>query len=155
MTLLIDTTMQQLFLHDADDQLIATYPVSTAKNGLGEEKNSFKTPRGLHQIRAKIGAGCPINTVFRARRPTGEIYQPGNEENRDWILTRILWLSGLTVGVNRLGNVDTMQRYIYIHGTADEKHIGKPVSCGCIRLRNRDILELFEQVGVGELVNIT
>lgn len=133
-------------------QLLQTYPISTAKNGLGEEKGSEKTPRGLHIIRAKIGAGCSPNTVFVGRRPTGEIFTPKLRDvfpNRDWILTRILWLSGCEVGKNRLNNVDTMQRYIYIHGAPDDELMGKPGSRGCIRMRNKHILVLFENVPVG------
>lgn len=154
MTLLIDSEQQALSLLDDKERVIAVYPVSTAVNGLGETKNSFKTPRGWHQIRAKIGAGMPINSVFVGRRPTGEVYSSSMTQNRDWILTRILWLSGLTPGVNRLGEVDTMQRYIYLHGTADEARIGQPVSHGCIRLKNKDILSLFDRVRVGEHVYI-
>ena len=120
---------------------------------MGEEKGSGKTPRGLHLIRAKIGTHCPMNTVFVGRRPTGEIYTPKFREqypNRDWILTRILWLSGLEIGKNRLGYVDTMQRYIYIHGTPDEIEMGVPGSKGCIRMRNFDVVELFDWVRVGD-----
>jgi lipoprotein-anchoring transpeptidase ErfK/SrfK len=133
-----------------------TYSVSTSKHGAGELSGSFKTPRGRHIVRAKIGAGAPLNAVFRGRRPTGEIYsdelaraQPG----RDWILTRILWLSGTEIGRNRLGPVDTMRRYIYIHGAPDEV-LGKPGSIGCIRMGNRDIAELFAVVPVGTVVDI-
>ena len=157
MTIIIDITKQQLFLHDANHARVATYFISTAAKGVGEKKNSFQTPRGKHIIRAKIGSNCPIFTVFRARRPTGEIF---NEKlsaqfpDRDWILTRILWLSGCEVGVNRLGDVDTMQRFIYIHGTHDEKNIGTPGSHGCIRMRNQDVMVLFDQVAVGEIVLI-
>lgn len=154
MTLIVDVSRQQLFLLDLQEHLLQSYPVSTATNGLGEEKNSFKTPRGWHQVRAKIGAGLPLFTVFRGRRPTGQVCDVTMDKQRDWILTRILWLSGLEVGVNRLGKVDTMQRYIYIHGTAEEDRIGQPVSHGCIRLRNEDILELFDQVRIGERVYI-
>lgn len=109
--------------------------------------NSYCTPLGKHRVRAKIGAGEPVNTVFRGRRPTGEIYQCGmreSEPGRDWILTRILWLSGLEAGFNRLGDVDTMRRYIYIHGCPDEVMLGHPGSRGCIRMRNSDVVELFD-----------
>lgn len=134
------------------------WPVSTAIRGLGEKKGSLCTPRGAHIIRARIGAGCPINTVFVGRRPTGEIYTPEQgraQPERDWILTRILWLSGLTVGFNRLGDCDTMQRYIYIHGTPDEVFEPRPLSHGCIRMRNADLIALFDQVSVGTPVMIT
>lgn len=140
------------------DFLLMQYPVSTAKNGPGEERHSGKTPRGLHIIRAKIGSNCPINTVFRGRRPTGEIYSPdlGHQyPERDWILTRIMWLSGLERDKNRLGNVDSMQRYIYIHGTPDENPLGVPASKGCIRMRNQDIVDLFEMTPLGAQILIT
>ena len=134
------------------ERCLIRFPVSTAKNGPGEQKNSGQTPRGEHIIRARIGSGMPLNTVFVGRRPTGEIYSeqlasafPG----RDWILTRILWLSGCQPGYNRLGNVDTMQRYIYIHGTPETEPMGEPLSHGCIRMRNADLIDLFERVSVG------
>ena len=131
--------------------------VSTAARGPGEEKHSFCTPRGAHVVRARIGAGVPLNTVFVGRRPTGEIYTPvlgRANPGRDWILTRILWLSGLEPGRNRLGNVDTMQRYIYIHGSPDEVMLGVPGSHGCIRMSNREVVELFERVPSGTEVQI-
>ncbi len=133
------------------------YPVSTSKYGAGEVRGSYQTPRGRHVIRAKIGAGSPLDSVFRGRRPTGEIYSAALAREfpeRDWILTRILWLSGTEVGRNRLGNVDTMRRYIYIHGTPDTEELGVPGSIGCIRMRNRDIVELFDLVPVGTIVDI-
>jgi lipoprotein-anchoring transpeptidase ErfK/SrfK len=133
------------------------YAVSTSKHGAGEVRGSHQTPRGRHLIRAKIGAGAPLDSVFRGRRPTGEIYSAALAREfpeRDWILTRILWLSGTEVGRNRLGNVDTMRRYIYIHGTPDTEEFGVPGSIGCIRMRNRDIVELFDLVSVGTLVDI-
>ncbi|WP_428033297.1 L,D-transpeptidase family protein [Amphritea sp.] len=136
---------------------LTTYPVSTALNGAGEQKNSGCTPRGRHLIRAKIGAGKPLNTVFRGRRDSGEIYSAELAERypqRDWILTRILWLSGCEIGRNRLSSVDTMQRYIYIHGTPDSEPMGQPLSHGCIRMRNADVADLFERVSVGTPVFI-
>ena len=132
-------------------------PVSTAARGAGEEKDSFRTPRGAHVVRARIGAGAPLNTVFVGRRPSGEIYTPAlgrANPGLDWILTRILWLSGLEPGRNRLGNVDTMQRYIYIHGSPDEVTLGVPGSHGCVRMGNRDVVELFERVSAGTEVRI-
>jgi lipoprotein-anchoring transpeptidase ErfK/SrfK len=135
---------------------VRSYAVSTSRHGAGELRDSFKTPRGRHLIRAKIGAGQPLNAVFRGRRPTGEIYSgelAAAQPDRDWILTRILWLSGTEVGRNRLGNVDTMRRYIYIHGAPDEL-LGTPGSIGCIRMGNRDIAELFAAVPVGTIVDI-
>lgn len=131
--------------------------VSTAKNGAGEINGSECTPRGAHVIRAKIGAGCAPNTVFVSRRPTGEIYTPAlcqQYPQRDWILTRILWLSGLEVGRNRLGNVDTLRRYIYIHGCPDEDVMGVPSSHGCVKMRSPDVSELFDRVTVGARVII-
>jgi len=134
-----------------------SYAISTSKNGAGERAGSYQTPRGTHLIRAKVGAGAPLGAVFRGRRPTGEIYseelaraQPG----RDWILTRILWLSGLEVGRNRLGDVDTMRRYIYIHGTPDSTTLGSPGSIGCVRMSNLGIVELFDLVPAGTRVEI-
>jgi len=144
------------FIYD-NGRLARTYAVSTSRNGPGEQKDSFCTPRGKHIIRARIGAGQPLNTVFVGRRPTGEIYTDElGERNpgRDWMLTRILWLSGCEPGFNRLSNVDTMQRYIYIHGSPDSAQMGKPASIGCIRMRNRDIIELFDQVAPGTPVDI-
>jgi len=134
-----------------------TYAVSTSKHGAGETHGSFKTPRGRHIVRAKIGAGAPLNAVFRGRRPTGEIYSAalaGAHPERDWILTRILWLSGTEIGRNRLGRVDTMRRYIYIHGTPDTEPLGVPGSIGCIRMANGDVVELFDLVEVGTVVDI-
>ena len=129
--------------------------VSTARNGAGERNGSECTPRGWHCVRAKIGTGCPANTVFVARRPTGELYSPelrSRYPGRDWILTRILWLSGLEPGRNRLGRVDTMRRHIYIHGAPDEDAMGVPGSHGCIRMRNREIVALFDRVPPGTRV---
>jgi lipoprotein-anchoring transpeptidase ErfK/SrfK len=139
-------------------EVVRTYAVSTSKHGAGELHGSFKTPRGPHVIRAKIGAGAPLGAVFRGRRPTGEICSAElarAQPNRDWILTRILWLSGCEVGKNRLGNVDTMRRYIYIHGAPDGEPLGVPGSIGCIRMANRDIVELFDLVPVGTIVDIS
>lgn len=136
---------------------IKSYQISSAKNGVGQNRGSFCTPLGKHVIRAKIGEGQPVNTVFIRRRPTGEIYSPILGEkypDRDWILTRILWLSGCEPGFNRLGTVDTMRRYIYIHGSPDSIDIGRPGSIGCIRMLNTDLLELFDLTDVGTEVNI-
>ena len=153
----INIPTQTLELIDDGGALLKRYAVSTAANGAGEESGSYCTPRGRHIIRAKIGAGQPVNTVFVKRRPTGEIYTPelgAAFPGRDWILTRILWLSGCEPGFNRLGNRDTMRRYIYLHGTPDSTVLGKPGSKGCVRLRNADLLELFDQVAVGTEVNL-
>ncbi len=140
-----------------NEEIIKDYMVSTAINGLGEKINSGKTPRGWHQIRAKIGDKQPMNTVFIGRRPTGEIYSAAlgrQYPGRDWILTRILWLSGLEVGKNRKGNVDTMRRFIYIHGYPDDSPMGMPLSKGCIRMHNKDIVELFDIVDSGTKIYI-
>lgn len=140
-----------------DEDVLMDVPVSTAVNGPGENDGSGCTPRGWHIVRARIGAGCEANTVFRGRRPTGEIYAQAlrdAEPDRDWILSRILWLSGLEPGRNRLGEVDTMRRYIYIHGTPDEEPMGVALSHGCVRMRNRDIIRLFELVEIGTRVLI-
>jgi L,D-transpeptidase YbiS len=140
-----------------DGRELKRYSVSTSRHGTGEREGSFRTPRGAHIVRAKIGAGQPLNTVFRGRRPTGEIWTPELGERfpgRDWILTRILWLSGCEIGKNRLGNVDTMRRYIYIHGSPESVPMGAPGSIGCIRMRNSDIVELFERVPPGSPVTI-
>ncbi len=139
-------------------QILAHFSISTAANGAGCQKNSGCTPTGQHIIRAKIGEGAPINSVFVGRRATGEICSPelmAEFPNRDWILTRILWLSGTEVGVNRLGDVDTMQRYIYIHGTPDDVVLGQPGSHGCIRMRNTDVIALFNMVPVGTPIHIS
>jgi L,D-transpeptidase YbiS len=148
---------QQLDLLDNAGKVLRRYAVSTAANGVGEVSGSYCTPRGKHVIRAKIGAGQPENTVFVGRRPTGEIYTPelgAKFPMRDWILTRILWLSGCEVGFNRLGKNDTMRRYIYIHGTPDSVALGIPGSQGCIRMRNADLVELFDIVPAGTAVEI-
>ena len=153
----ISIAKQMLELQDDAGMIVVSYRVSTAANGVGEEYGSFCTPRGLHIIRAKIGAGQPLNTVFVRRRPTGEIYTPqlGAEfASRDWMLTRLLWLSGCEVGFNRLGSCDTMRRYVYIHGTPDSTILGQPGSKGCIRMRNADLVELFDKVSVGISVHI-
>ena len=153
----INIRLQQLDLLDDKGKLIKRYSISSSKNGVGELNGSFCTPRGRHIVRAKIGAGQPVNAVFVERRPTGEVYSsqfarrfPG----RDWILTRILWLSGQERGYNRMGKVDTMRRAIYIHGSPDTADMGKPGSRGCIRMHNRDIVELFNLVPVRTVVEI-
>lgn len=133
------------------------FPVSTSRYGPGERYGSSGTPRGRHVIRACIGAGLPRDAVLRGRRPTGEIWTPDlgrRFPGRDWILGRILWLSGLQPGVNRLGEVDSMRRFIYIHGTPDTEPMGVPFSHGCIRMRSSDVIRLFDQVGAGTAVDI-
>ncbi len=140
-----------------NNQVIKSYSVSTGRKGVGQKKDSNQTPLGRHYIRAKIGDGQPLNTAFKDRRPTGVIYTPqigAQTPGADWILTRIMWLSGLEPGFNRLGDVDTMQRYIYIHGTPDDRGVGYPRSHGCICMRNKDVVELFNMISVGTQVDI-
>lgn len=152
----IHISSQKLTLHT--QPLNRTYSVSTAKNGVGQLTGSGCTPLGKHYIRAKIGAGAQVGSVFIGRRATGEIYTTSladTHPDRDWILSRILWLCGTEIGYNRLGKVDSMQRYIYIHGTPDSEPMGKPLSHGCIRMRNDDVIELFDAVSAGTRVFIT
>lgn len=152
----IDLGQQRLTLRDGG-RVVAEFPVSTAANGAGERVGSFCTPRGRHRIRAKIGAGAALGAVFVGRRPTGEHWNPAlaaAEPKRDFILTRILWLSGCEPGRNRLGELDTMRRYIYIHGAPDAAPMGVPGSHGCIRMRNADVVALFDAVPVGTAVEI-
>ncbi len=139
-------------------EAVLDYPVSTARNGPGERDGSYCTPRGHHRIHSKIGAGQPLGTVFVGRRPTGERYSPvlgSRYPERDWILTRILWLEGLEPGFNRGGERDTMGRYIYIHGCPEELPLGVPLSHGCIRMANADVIGLFARVAVGDRVTIS
>lgn len=157
MKITVHIPSQQLELFDGAGKLVRRYTVSTAANGAGEEANSYCTPRGRHVIRAKIGAGQPVNTVFLARRPTGEIYNPelgAQRPGRDWMLTRLLWLCGRETGYNRMGTCDTMRRYVYIHGAPDSAVLGVPGSRGCVRMRNADLLELFDLVQAGTEVEI-
>lgn len=155
--IVIHTPQQLLELIGYDGRLVKRYLVSTASKGLGEQQGSNCTPRGRHIVRAKIGGGLPVNTVFKARRPTGETYSEqlaAAHPGRDWILTRIMWLSGCEPGFNRLGEVDTMRRYIYIHGCPDSAEMGVPKSIGCVRMRNAELIELFDLVPVGTAVEI-
>jgi len=157
-SIVISIKEQALDLLREDGSLIKRYSISTSRNGAGELNGSYCTPRGRHIIRAKIGAGQPLNAVFVERRPTGEVYSPElarSNPGRDWILTRILWLSGRERGYNRLGSVDTMRRAIYIHGSPDSARMGKPGSHGCVRMRNQDVAELFDLVPVGTPVVIS
>jgi hypothetical protein len=152
----VDVARQELVLL-LPDGLVLRYAVSTAARGTGCLSGSFCTPTGAHRVRLKIGQDCPAGSVFRRRRPTGEVFGPELAAlfpQRDWILTRILWLEGLEPGVNRGGEVDTLRRFVYIHGTADEHLVGQPASHGCIRMRDQDIAELFERVPTGTPVRI-
>ena len=154
--IIVSIADQRLQLRE-DGNIAMDVMISTATNGPGELSGSECTPRGKHIIRAKIGDGCPINSVFVGRRPTGEIFSQelmANYPKRDWILSRIMWLSGLEVSKNRLGNVDSMRRYIYIHGSPDTEIFGQPNSHGCVRMTNADVIKLFEKVDVGTSVLI-
>ncbi|MCF6324149.1 MAG: L,D-transpeptidase [Gammaproteobacteria bacterium] len=154
--IIIDIATQRLRLKEGDE-VVMDVAISSAKNGGGEAPGSECTPRGSHIIRAKIGADFPLNSVFIGRRPTGEIYSPeldAIQPGRDWVLSRILWLSGTEIGINRLGGVDSMRRYIYIHGTPDSEPMGIPMSHGCVRMRNDQLIELFDRVAVGTHVQI-
>lgn len=158
MKLVVSVARQTLTVFDDHGGVLREYRISTAKAGVGEASGSYRTPRGRHLIRAKIGASQPENTVFVRRRPTGELWTPelaAQFPGRDWILTRILWLSGCEPGRNRLGAVDTMRRYVYIHGSPDSAEMGIPGSHGCIRMRNADIVELFDRVPCYSEVEIT
>lgn len=152
----ISVLRQQLDLYEGD-ALVRSYAVSTALHGVGESNGSGCTPRGLHRVRAKVGAGCDAATVFVGRRPTGEMYSPGlaaQHPGRDWILCRILWLTGCEPGFNRGGAVDTLRRFIYIHGCPDGTPLGVAASHGCVRMANADVMDLFERVAVGTPVHI-
>ena len=154
---LVASLSEQTLTFIGEGEAKRTYQISTAKNGAGERMGSGCTPRGQHIIRAKIGAACSVGTVFIGRRATGEIYSSKFAERfqgRDWILTRILWLRGCEPGKNRFGEVDTMRRYIYMHGCPDTEPMGVPASHGCIRMRNADVVELFDLVEPGTVVLI-
>ena len=150
----IDTRRQRMHWVDIDPQNSRGYRVSTAKNGLGNRLDSFKTPFGIHRIRQKIGGGEPSGMIFKSREATGQIADNLDNQDEDEITSRILWLDGLEEGINLNGPYDTYSRYIYIHGTSDEKRIGEPVSAGCIRMTNADVIELFDEVLVNDLVII-
>jgi lipoprotein-anchoring transpeptidase ErfK/SrfK len=152
--MIIISIADQMLYHRRQTGVWHEYPVSTAAAGAGNERGSFRTPLGRHRIYKKIGAGMARLTAFRGRCPIGR-YRPGiDNPNRDWILSRILWLDGCAPGHNRRGAVDTRSRYIYIHGTHEEERLGQPASHGCIRMANDDIMELFEHAREGERVYI-
>jgi len=141
-----------------DHQCVKIYSISTGENGIGEEVDSGKTPRGRHIIHAKVGDGYEPNTVFIKRQATGEIFTPqmrSEYPDRDWILTRILWLAGVELGKNQGDSVDTLSRYIYIHGSPDDVQLGIPGSKGCIRMHNAAMIELFDSVEMGTAINIS
>ncbi len=152
--ILIDLTQQTLLLPKHNK----FYVISSGKNGIGEQENSGKTPRGWHRVAQKIGHDAAKYSVFIARQPTGEIYNQQLAQQfpqRDWILSRILWLDGLEAGFNQGEGCDTFKRYIYIHGTPDTEPMGIPMSHGCIRMKNDEIIELFELVPEHALVYIS
>ena len=152
--ILIESSLQRLHWIDIDAENNRSYTISTALNGMGNRLDSFKTPFGIHRIRQKIGGGEPCGMVFKAREPTGRIARSMDNQEQDEITSRILWLDGLEEGFNKGGAYDTYSRYIYIHGTSDEKRIGKAVSAGCIRMKNDDVIELFDEVMVDDIVLI-
>jgi lipoprotein-anchoring transpeptidase ErfK/SrfK len=155
--IVVSLARQRLTLFDDAGRPLRDWPVSTSAKGAGERSGSLCTPRGRHLVRAKIGAGLPPGAVLVARRPNGEIHSPdlaAEQPGRDWILTRILWLSGCQPGFNRLGEVDTMRRFIYIHGCPESEPVGRPASHGCIRMKNPDVIELFDLAPVYTPVDI-
>ena len=155
--IVVDIDGQRLQLRHGDT-VLRSWSVSTALNGPGQEPGSECTPLGWHRVRIKIGDGCPSGTVFVARRPTGECYSAelaDTAPERDWILSRILWLTGRDRGLNRGGRCDTLRRFIYIHGCPDTEPMGHPASHGCIRMRNADVIALFDEVTTGCPVLIT
>jgi hypothetical protein len=150
----IDSRGQCLYWVDIEEDNSASFPISTAANGMGNRMGSYKTPFGIHRIRQKIGGGEPCGMVFDSRQATGKIATSLDTRDKDEITSRILWLDGLEEGINHGGAYDTFDRFIYIHGTSDEKRIGEPVSAGCIRMKNNDIIDLFDEVLVDDLVLI-
>ena len=151
----VDSQKQQLWLLAPNDTAPHCYPVSTSRHGLGTRKESYQTPQGIHRIAQKIGDGEPQGCVFKSRIASVETcLQQADDAQQDVITSRILWLEGLQPGINRGGEVDSFERYIYIHGTADEAHIGEPASIGCVRMKNADVIDLFERVEQGDLVVI-
>lgn len=154
--IVVDTSNQRLYLFE-HNQLKAKYPISSSAVGVGSAAGSNRTPLGLHRIAEKFGDGQPIGMIFKARRPTGKLAtiqtKPIKGEGDD-VTTRIMWLQGLQPGINEGKGVDSHARYIYIHGTPEEGLIGRPESHGCIRMNNRQVIELFNQVPVGTLVDI-
>jgi lipoprotein-anchoring transpeptidase ErfK/SrfK len=150
----IDSSQQRLYRFDIEGENNCSFPISTAANGMGNRLDSFKTPFGTHRIRQKIGGSESRGMIFEARQPIGKIASSLDNREKDEITSRILWLDGLQEGINKGGVYDTYSRYIYIHGTSDEKRIGEPVSAGCIRMKNDDVIELFDEVLVDDIVVI-
>ena len=155
--ILIRISEQRLYLLDEKDSILIDYPVSTSLYGAGNQKDSYQTPLGLHCIKEKIGDDMPENEVFIGRQPQGlldDLIANNVGLSEDVITSRILWLDGLQPGINKEGDVDSYDRYIYIHGTVDEESIGSPASHGCIRMRNRDVIDLYDRVDIGCAVKI-
>ena len=150
----IDTRKQTLYWINIDELENKSFPISTAANGLGNRLDSYKTPTGIHRIKQKIGDGQPAGMIFEAREPSGRICKNTDNREMDEITSRIMWLDGLEPGLNKDGVNDSFSRYIYIHGTSDEKRIGEPVSHGCIRMTNKDVIELYDNALVNDLVLI-
>lgn len=156
MFMVADPAYQRMYLIK-NGNILKEYIISTSKYGLGSESGSNKTPVGTHRIKEKFGKGAPIGRIFRGRVDTGEtakIYSDDTDIEKDDVTTRIMWLDGVEKGVNRGGNMDSHRRYIYIHGTPEEGLLGKPASHGCIRMKNSDVIELFNLVKSGTLVEI-
>ncbi len=150
----IDSGKQTLHWINIDELENKSFPISTAANGLGNRLDSNKTPTGIHRIKQKIGDDQPPGMIFEAREPTGQICKNTDNREKDEITSRIMWLDGLEPGFNKDGVHDSFARYIYIHGTSDEKRIGEPVSHGCIRMTNKDVIELFDAALENDLVLI-
>lgn len=154
--LIVDISEQRLYLMQ-NDRILESFPISTSKYGEGSVVNSFKTPLGLHEIKEKIGENAEINTIFISRINTmrkAEIYKSIYDSSNDYVTSRILWLSGLEVGLNKGSGIDSYDRYIYIHGTHEEGLIGQKASDGCIRMFNKDVVHLFNIVSKGTKVYI-
>ena len=156
--LVVDAAAQKMLLVENGKQ-VGEWVISTAEKGVGSQKGSDQTPLGAHRIAEKIGAGAPLGTIFKARQNTGQLVEiltePGADSPDDYVTSRIMWLDGLELGQNKGGNVDSHERFIYIHGTGEEGKLGKPASHGCIRMRNKDVIELFDRVRENTLVYIT
>ncbi len=157
-TIVVDISEQKLYLYEGHqataDNLVESYPVSTSKYGIGSRAGSNKTPLGRHSIKDKIGAGAPEGMIFKARRRTGRLAEINAKGVGDLVTSRIMWLKGLEPGKNSGRGVDSYKRYIYIHGTAEEYKIGEVASHGCVRMYNRDVIDLFDRVKEGTKVYI-
>lgn len=153
--LLYASVKRQRLFHIRDGRLLAEYPIATSSIGVGSEQDSYRTPTGLHRVAEKHGTDVPLLGILKERAFTGQLADPDfSGVDKDWITTRVLWLEGLEPGVNRGPGVDSYERCIYIHGTANERSVGTPSSLGCIRMRNADVMALFDAVAIGTLVVI-